>query len=286
MALKTKDEEKAKKPPSNLEISLKRSLAKAFPTLAKVSGTSATQLETVKPVLPVVNMLPASMLLEVKKRAMIRGFAAITAILGIIIAGVWFAQGAEIQAATTDVEYRQFETQLVQSEVDKLKPVGVYFDQLQERLNLASLIYMEQADYSSILLGLQAATPPGVTISSVSIEFVSPYAEEVPTCGSDTSPFLDQTIRPLGCVSFTGVASDTLALTTFIQQVDAVEFILYPFVAPGQPTGTGEVSFTGTAAISPAASVAEAAAELVDVSDVEGLTPVIPNDGATGGGNE
>ena len=229
-------------------------------------------------------MLPPSLVLEVKRRAMIRAFAALTAVLAIIVAGVWYAQGTEIQIAATQVETNEFETQQVRTEVDRLKPIGAYFDQLQQRLNIAAQVYMEQADYTSILSGLKGAAPEGVIIQNVSIEFISPTAPEAPTCGSDTSPYLDQTIRPLGCITFTGTASDTLALTTFIQQVETVEVILYPFIAPGQPGSTGEVTFTGTAAISPAASVAESAAELVDVSDIDGLTPIDEEDLATPGG--
>jgi len=283
VAKKKKAEKEAKtKAPSKLEASLKRSLAKAFPTIAKASGTSAAQLETSVPKLPIVNMLPPSLVIEVKKRAMIRAFAAITAFLAIIIGGVWYAQGTEIQIASTQVEMSEFEAQQVRAEVDRLRPIGLYFDQLQQRLNIAAQVYMEQADYASILAGLQGAAPAGVVIQNITIEFVSPSAPDVPTCGSDTSPYLDQTIRPLGCINFTGTAVDTLALTTFIQQVEAVDAILYPFIAPGVPGSTGEITFSGTAAISPAASVAEAAAELVDVTGIEGLTP----SGGNGGGGE
>lgn len=281
MAKKQKSEKGTKtKAPSKLEASLKRSLAKAFPTIAKASGTSAAQLETAVPKLPIVNMLPPSLVIEVKKRAMIRAFAGITAFLAIIVGGIWYTQGAEIQIAATQVELSEFEAQQVRAEVDRLRPIGSYFDQLQQRLNIAAQVYMEQADYASILAGLQGAAPAGVVIQNITIEFVSPSAPDAPTCGSDTSPYLDQTIRPLGCIIFTGTAVDTLALTTFIQQVEAVDAILYPFIAPGVPGGSGEITFSGTAAISPAASVAEAAGELVDVTGIEGLTPSGGNGGA------
>lgn len=270
--------EKEKKAPSQAEVKLKRLLAKAFPTLAKVSGSTAAELDETKPKLPLVNMLPPSLVIEVRKRAMTRGFAALAALMALVVGGVWFAQGTEIQVATVEVETREFETQLVKQEVDRLKPIGAYFDQLQQRLNIAAQVYMEQADYATILAGIRGSAPEGVVITEVSIEFISPLAPEAPTCGTDTSPFLDQTARPLGCISFTGVARDTVLLTEFIRNVESVEAIQYPFIAPGQPSATGEITFTGTAAISAAASVAEAAAELVDVSEIDGLTPVNEED--------
>lgn len=279
MARRTQKPSTPKKPPSQFSIKVRNTLTKAFPTLAKASGASTLQVETVKPVLPRVNLLPPSLVIEVKRRFMIRAFAVITSLIALAMAGIWFAQGTEIQIATTQVESREFETSLARAEVDRLKPIGAYFDQLQGRINIAAVMYMEQADYAGILTGLQAAAPEGVTLNDISIEFVSPSVAEAPTCGSDTSPFLDQSIRPLGCITFTGTARDTTVLTAFIEAVDTVDAVLYPFIAPGQAGAAGEVTFTGTAAISPAASVAQAAAELVDVSNIEGLTPAQP-DGA------
>jgi Tfp pilus assembly protein PilN len=286
MAKKSKKPAANKKPMSPTIVKMRNMFAKAFPTIAKAAGTSPQTIDNAQSVLPRVNLLPPSLVLEVRRRFMVRAFAVITSLIALGMAGIWFAQGTEIQIATTQVEAREFETSLARAEVDRLKPIGAYFDQLQGRINTATLMYMEQADYTGILAGIQAATPDGVVINDISIEFVSPSSGAAPTCGSDTSPYLDQTVRPLGCISFSGTARDTTALTAFIKAVESVDTVLYPFIAPGSAGAAGEVTFTGTAAISPAASVAEAAAELVDVKGIEGLTPTRPNETDGGPPNE
>lgn len=266
----TVDPEEAQKPSS-----VRIALAKAFPSFVKMPDLSAelseiqaSPLKQPKPRLPRVNLLPPHMVLEVKRRAIVRGMVVAALFLIVGMGGIWYSQSTDIVIATAAVETKELELQLVRTEADKLRPIGGYFNSVQERLSTIEARYFDQIDYSAILLGLKGAAPPGVTLTEVAVTYIPLTAPEAPACGASSSPFVQSNERGIGCVEFFGTAVSSEALQTFQASLENSQTIKAAGLT--WTPAEGDISFTGTGVVPVSAAFSNTAPPLADTASIPG----------------
>jgi Tfp pilus assembly protein PilN len=249
-------------------------LQKLFPSFYKTaSKTRKPKLKVEAAKLPRVNMLPMSFLLDIQRTKIIRGFMAVGFLLILAIGGVWFMQGNAIQNASQNLEEAQSQVASDLSESSRLQPVGEYYRGLEDRINTGVRAASKQANYSEILNGIYGAAPNGLVLNEVSIEYIDPTGEVTASCGTENDPFAaaTETVVPIGCLTFSGIAANTQALSQFIRALNNVPTIMYVFVAPGQPDPLGRINIGGTAAVSPTANVYQQADSLINTENLVGV---------------
>lgn len=252
--------------------------AKLLPSLSKKKNQdeSGTVLKEVKAKLPRVNILPPALVMEIRRRKLRRGLGLVIGGVIAAIIGVYLFQGTLIASATEKLESTNTSVQGTMVEAGRLAPIGDYYNSLQSSITAGTDEYRKQVNYPEIMNGIYQSAPYGLTVAQITIEYYPEDNVEPPPCGTETQPFADASIRPLGCIVITGTSSSHQAIEEFTTKLEGVTSIMAPFIAPGQVDQTGQITFTGSAAISPVANMNNAAATLIDTQNLPGLSIVVP----------
>lgn len=256
-------------------------LGKLMPSLSKKKNQdeSGSVLKETKAKLPRVNILPPTLVMEIRRRKLRRGLGLVIGGVIAAVIGLYLFQGTLIAAATEKLESTNASVQGTMVEAGRLAPIGDYYNTLQSRITAGTDEYRKQVNYPEIMNGIYQSAPYGLTIAQITIEYYPEDNVEPPPCGTETQPFADASIRPLGCIVITGTSSSHQAIEEFTTKLEGVTSIMAPFIAPGQVDQSGQITFTGSAAIAPTANMNNAAAALIDTKNLPGISVVVP--GAT-----
>lgn len=264
---------KAPSSPKPVEVTgLARFLAKAtiflykyFPSVAKFFGrgkvpaalTALPQTEKATvPKLPQVNLLPPRLAFEELRRSTRRGFIIIAMGAAAIVGMLLFAQSSSIGLANRSLTAAQAQVSQALARANEYRPIGDYFDALQNRLDLAAQKTGSQLDYTRLINAAARSVAGNGTLTAVSTKplALAPGQAADPNvlsqqCGPVNNPFTPTTAQIVGCLTFAGTSADRGQISQIIRELQAYPFLDNVFVTPGALNANGQVPFSGSATI-------------------------------------
>lgn len=239
-----------------------------FPTFARlVAPKSAAKAEIVaggskkvgraKPKLPIVNLLPPRLELEKAKRSTRRGFMFAAIALLVTTALLWLTQQATLSIAEQSLKAAQSQVDDANNKIAEYQPIKDFFDDIAARQGLIAEKSALAVDYNKVNKAILAAIPDGGSIIQVEIKALPPVDPNAPAqsagaqCGIVTSPFEQEEVTPLACISFTGSVVDRTQISTVADTLNSDG--LFSNISVSQSSGAalagGNVAFSGTAVI-------------------------------------
>jgi hypothetical protein len=217
-----------------------------------------------------VNLLSPWVFEELRVHQLRRRFLFGGAVLLAVIALVWCALQFNLHRANADLRGEEAVGAGLTRELRELAPVRTYVNSVERRVVTVKGATYDDVAFSKVLAALDAATPNGATIGSISVELAaaekdtsddkakdSKAAEKDPARGlvGTTCPGPDPfgTRVVVGCVTIEGTAVSRDAVSGLVIALGADKLFVEPFVDTTTTEDSDAVTFSGSVGISPTA---------------------------------
>lgn len=244
-------------------------LIKLFPTFGNFfspkvgkSSSSSTKVgvkaKSIKPQLPIVNLLPPRLELDKMRRSTRRGF--MFAALGILLTVglLWGAQATVISVANSSLTSAQEQITAATANIEKYSEIKAYFKTIQERKDILAQKTGAKIDYSYLFETLLNSIPAGGSLNQVDVKSLlsadnaqADMNALISGCGPVTDPFaVETTAQPLSCMNFSGSVATRDAVAEIANTLKASG--LFSNVSVVQASGSssnGGIAFTGSAVV-------------------------------------
>ncbi|MDO9495238.1 MAG: hypothetical protein Q7J48_06020 [Nocardioides sp.] len=215
-----------------------------------------------------VNLLSPWVLEGLRVRRLRQRFGVAAVVVLVLIAGGWTFQRLQLEQTRADLHGERAVTTGLQRQIEDLGEIRTYVQGVQHRASTVQDAMFTQVSFSQVLRALEAATPRGVRIESISVTL--PVAGSEPAAGVvsfadpeelEAARGLDGASCPgpdpfgtkvvVGCLDLTGTAGDRDQVGRLVINLGREGLFVEPFVST-TTTGDGTgVSFTGSVALSP-----------------------------------
>lgn len=221
--------------------------------------------------LPLVNMLPGRLMMEVRRKRAARVFAGVYAVVILAAGGVFFSNFTDISIANNQLTSAEQRLAGMTSNYSDVAPDLRFSRELRQNATLANNFFSRQVNYSQVLtdLGNSAAGVASITNAAV----VAGGSDEVQCTTGVDDPFAATAEQApnTGCMVFSGVA-DTLGQTAELnRRLESVPGFVSVFITPGEPDSEQRIPFQGVVGLSP--DLTRSGEVLIDVSQLPNLQP-------------
>lgn len=221
--------------------------------------------------LPSVNLLSPWVFEGLATRRLRKRFLLVACLLVLAMAGGWAVQHLRVTQAKQVLGVEQAETTRLTAETTKLAPVRAFVTTVQHQEETVQDTMAGEVYLSQVLEGLQASTPQGARVETVSVTLAPPPAspgsalsdgavpaDQVapPGSGAPTTvsacpgpdPFNTRVV--VGCVTLSGSASSRTTVGDFVIRLGDSVLFVEPFISTTTTADAERVMFTGSVGLS------------------------------------
>lgn len=214
-----------------------------------------------------VNLLSPWVFEELRVHQLRRRFLLGVVVLLVAVALAWGALRFNLHRAHADLRGEEAVGAGLTRELRELAPVRTYVNSVERRVVTVKGATYDDVAFSNVLTALDAATPEGATIGTISVELAAaetsdddsagPASDKDPARGlvGDTCPGPDPfgTRVVVGCVTIEGTADSRDAVSGLVIALGADKLFVEPFVDTTTTEDSDAVTFSGSVGLSPAA---------------------------------
>jgi hypothetical protein len=218
------------------------------------------------PAVASVNLLSPWVFEELRVHNLRRRFLLGGVLLVVAIALLWTALRFNLHQANEELRGEDAVTAGLTQQVNDLAPVRTYADSVTRRVLTVTGATYDDVAFSRVLGALDAATPGGASLDSISVELAAaePADSAKPASPADADPArgLVGSTCPgpdpfgtkvvVGCVTISGTATSRDAVGSLVIALGGDKLFVEPFVDTTTTEGSDAVTFSGSVGLSPA----------------------------------
>jgi hypothetical protein len=215
-----------------------------------------------RPVLPKVNLLSQGDLDRITARRLRKRFVAGGAVLVVLVGAGWFVQHQRVSDSEKLLTVEQAETARLSQQSQQFTAIKTFVAGVDGQKQTLAATMAQEIYFSTVLSGLQAASPIGTSMQSISVTLAPAAGAGTTTTGGTTGtttgsavcpgpdPFHTETV--VGCVTLSGTAVSRAEVGELVTRLGNMNLFVEPFV---NTTSTGDaqaVTFSGSVGLSDA----------------------------------
>lgn len=211
---------------------------------------------------PAVNLLSPWVFEAMAARRLQERFAVAAVVLMMMLGAAWAVQHLRTGHAERLLADEQATTARLTGQTQELAPVRTYVASVQQQKQVAQEAMKDEVYLSRVMTALEAATPPGATVESITVKVTPPVeggdaeaaaaADSGEASGESTCPGPDpfHTRTLVGCVTLTGSAQSRASVGRMVLDLGGDPLFVEPFISTTTTAEGDGVTFTGSVGLS------------------------------------